>query len=336
MATTTTIGYIDTLTGAELGETLTTTSWLPPPTRTDPVSGLLKGTDPYLKGLVGMPNGIQVGFIDNYLAPCDPYHPYAFPPEYQIPLEFTIVGLGVFGSTIFVGTNGHPYFVSGSDSASLTAQRLDASQACVSRKSIVAVQGSAFYASPDGICFASMNGVENITAALFAHEDFQALNPSSILAVVHDNTYYFFYDGYGSPGCYALDVVQKKMVSFDMVATAVFDDTLSDGVFYTNAGQVYRMFTNGRRTGTWRSGVNVLPAQAPFQWLQIDGFQTPSSPATVQWYGDGVLRYTAVVKDYTPVRLPAGRWVEHELQISCSQRITKVMMTGTTEELKST
>ena len=253
-------------------------------------------------------------------------------------VEYPITGLGVFGQTLFVGTVANPYFIRGADSASMSAEKLDSAQACVSARSIVSAAGGVLYASPDGICFASSNGVEVITTALFAREDWQALTPSSIKAVMHEGVYYFAYSGtYGgvTGGCLALDSVARKLGRVDLTATALFADALTDAVFYVSGTSVKRAFATGRRTGTWKSGKVVAPSYAPFAWLQVDGDQSGGTPVTVRWTGDGGTPYVTTVTSTTPQRLPSGRYLEHEIEIESAARVTKVMLAGDTQELKS-
>ncbi len=330
--------YDDALKSSELGEICPTITWAEPPYRMDSQSAAIpkpvKGTNPYLRGMVGMPNGIMAAFLDNTVAFCHPYIQYAWPVEYQITTEYPIVGLGVFGQTLFVGTLSNPYLISGSDSASMSAQKLDAAQACESQRSIVAAQGGVFYASPDGLCFASQAGVEVITLSLFAREDWQALVPSSIVAALHEGVYYFTYTGNGG-GCYALDTVARKLVRTDLRATAFFYDPIADGLYFVNGTQIRRAFTAGRRTGKWRSPRIILPLQAPLAWVQADGNQAPGTPVIVRWYGDGVLRHTATLTNTTPQRLPAGRYLEHEVEVESTARVTKVLLAGSTQELQS-
>jgi hypothetical protein len=54
----------------------------------------------------------------------------------------------------------------------------------------------------------------------------------------------------------------------------------------------------------------------------------------VRWYGDGVLRHTATISSIDPVRLPAGRWLEHEIEIESASRVTKVLLASSTQELQ--
>lgn len=335
-----TLAYVDGLSSTQLGEVLPTTTWALPPYRmtvTDPevLPFAVKGSDPFLRGLVVMPNGIMAGFIDNFVAFSDPYHPYAWPVEYQIPLDYPIVGLCAFGQTLVVGTVGNPYFISGSDSMSMSAQKLNDNQACVSARSMVAAMGGVFYASPDGYCFASQNGVEVATTALFSRDDWQLLNPETIFATVHDNVLYFWYSATTGPKCYGMDLVAKKLTRHEISATAVFDDVVQDAAFVAGSGTIRRMMdpTAGKAVGTYKSGKITLPAQVPFAWVKI--MSDFSSPVTVNWYGDGVLRKTSTFTNLSPQRLPPGRYLEHELEVISQARVTSVVIAGSTQELQN-
>jgi len=331
--------YTDTKQGSELGELCPTASWAEPPYRmdlqssTDPKPPV--GSNPYLRGLVGMPNGIMAGFYDNTVAFCEPYAPYAWPVEYQITTEFPIVGLGVFGQTLFVGTTSSPYFIYGADSASMTAQKLESNQSCASRRSIASVQGGVLYASPDGLCVASQAGVSVATAGLYTREDWQALQPSTMYAIEHESIYYLFYSGSGG-GCLTFDLSTKKLGRTSLPATAAYVDRVADILYVASGTTISSAFGGSTlRTGVWKSGVITLPAQNQFVWLKVLGDQDQTIPATIKWYADGQLRHTSVVTGIDPVRLPVGRWLEHELEVESSARITRVTMTSSTQELQS-
>lgn len=332
--------YTDTKKGQELGEVCPTLTWEEPPYRADQqFDGFPKpvvGSNPYLRGLVGMPNGIMAGFFDNTVAFCEPYAPYAWPVEYQITTEFPIVGLGVFGQTLFVGTTGNPYFISGADSASMSAQKLDAKQACASRRSIASVQGGVLYASPDGLCVADPSGVKVVSAAHFTREDWQKLDPSTMVAASHENLYYLFYSGAGG-GCLVFDLAAGKLGRVDLRASAVFTDTLTDTMYVADGTNIKAVFGGaGRRTATWKTPKITLPAHVGFAWLKVYGDQTEAAPVVVRWYADGALRYTTTLTDREPVRLPSGRYLEHEVELVSAARVTRVVMAGNTQELQST
>ena len=330
--------YLDQKKGEELGEVCPSMAWDEPPYRMDAqFDGFPKpvvGTNPFLRGLIGMPNGIMAGFFDNTIAFCEPYVPYAWPVEYQITTEFPIVGLGVFGQTLFVGTTANPYFISGVDSANMSAQKLDSNQACASARSIVGVQGGVLYASPDGLCLADGSGVQLVSRQLFTREDWQALNPASTFAVEHDGVYYLWYSGQGG-GCLTFDLGARKLGRIEQPATAAFVDLTTDSLFVANGTLIQNVLAGSPRVATWRSGRMVMEKQAALAWLKVYGDQTVDNPATVTWTADGQQRYQVVITNTEPVRLPPGRWLEHDVQVSSQARITRVAMASSVAELQA-
>lgn len=91
-----------------------------------------------------------------------------------------------------------------------------------------------------------------------------------------------------------------------------------------------------RRTGEWKTPLITMPAQAGLSWVKVYGQQSPAAPAVVRWWGDGVLRHTATFQNTEPQRLPPGRWLEHEVEIESTARITRVSLAGSTQELQQT
>jgi len=331
--------YIDEKNDEELGEVIPSVSWNEPPYRSDEQSEVwpkpVVGSNPYLRGMIGMPNGIMAGFIDNTVAFSEPYQPYAWPIEYQVVTEFPVVGLGVFGQTLFVGTTANPYFISGADSASMSAQKLDSNQSCASSDSIASVQGGVLYASPDGLCVADQRGVKLVTDSLYTREDWSALNPSSMFAIEHENIYYLFFNN-GAKGCLTFDLNNQKLGRADLQADAAYVDRMTDTLYLVNATSINALFSGAdHRTGNWKSIKFTLPDQQPMAWLRVLGEQSESEPVTVKWYGDGVLRHTVNLTSINPVRLPAGRYLEHELEISSKSRVTQVFICSNTQELKA-
>lgn len=311
--------YTDTQRSAELGEVLPTLTWLEPPAD--------------LKGLTGMANGVMAGFFGNCVCFCEPYIPYAWPIEYQITLKHQVVGLGSFGQTLFVGTSGTPYLISGSDSASMSAVEAGDSQACASARSIASVPGGVLYASPDGLCAVDASGVKLISGGLFTRADWQALNPSTMLAESHDGVYYLFHDA----GCFALHLATGKLIKLDLTGvTAVHTDKRSDTLYVATGSGLFALFRGtGSRIGVYRTGIVQTPKYESFAWLQVDS--DFSAPVTVKWYGDDstTAKHTATVTSTQPVRLPAGRYREHEVEIQTASRVTSLTLASSTAELRS-
>ena len=331
--------YTDTKTGSQLGENCPSITWAEPPYRMDGQSDSypkpVVGTNPYIRGFVGLPNGVMAGFFDNTVAFCEPYVPYAWPVEYQISTEHPIVGLGVFGQTVFVGTLGNPYFISGASSGSMSSQKLDSVQACVAKRSIVAMQGGVFFASPDGLCLADPNGIRVLTKGMYTREDWQALSPSTMFAESHEDVYYLFFNN-GTAGCLTFDFAASKLARVDLTATAVYANKVDDLLYIANGTSIQKVYGGSAyRTGKWKSARAPFPMQATLAWVQIFGDQTSENAVTFKLYGDGALVHTVSVTSISPLRLPAGRWLEFEIQIEGAARVTKVTLAGSTVELQN-
>lgn len=170
--------YSDALPDEKLQEPCQTITWAEPPEN--------------LQGLVGMPNGIMAGFFGKTLCFSVSYAPYAWPVEYQLSLEHNIVGIGVFGQTAVVLTDGFPYYASGADSASMSAQKIEVPQACIAAGSICTVDGGVVYASPDGLCLASASGIDVLTQGAFDKADWSSSVNSGAVGAFHDGAYYLF------------------------------------------------------------------------------------------------------------------------------------------------
>lgn len=307
--------YSDTKKNAELQEPCPSITWAEPPEN--------------LQGLVGMPNGIMAGFFGNTVCFCEPFVPYAWPLDYQITTEHPIVGLGVFGQTLVVVTRANPYFITGPDSASMSAQKMESNHAGVARRSIVTIQGGVLYAGADGICLANQNGVQVVSKGYWLREDWIALNPSTIFAVEHEGVYVF---RLGNGTTYAMG--DGKLVELVLPGSAFYVDRVTDTLYVADGTAVRAAFTAaGHRTARWLSKKVTLPQQQPLAWWKV--YSDFAAPVTLRWYGDGELRHTATFNSLEPQRLPPGRWLEHEVEIESSARVTKIALASTTQELQS-
>jgi len=336
----------DNIAPEKLGEVCPSKSWAEPPYRTQYTDTAIPptpyGTNPYLRGLVGMPNGVMAGFFDATVCFCEPFLPYAWPVEYQISLRHSVVGLGVFGQTLFVGTSANPYYISGSDSASMSAVMLDSKQSCASARSIVEVPGGVLYASPDGLCLASNAGIKVVTTGIFTREIWQAMTPSSIFAAEHDGIYYFWYTGSGG-GCYALDLESGKLVKVAFTASAAFTDKYTDTMYIASGTTLTAVLSASRMTGTWRSKRFILDQQASYAWITV--MSDFSASVVVRLYTEDiavgaspstrVLRHTATLTNSTPQRLPAGRYKEWEIEVETTAKVTEVTIASSTQELQA-
>lgn len=310
--------YADAKKGSELNEVCPTLTWAEPPYR--------------LRGLVALPNGVLAGFFDNTVCFSEAFVPYAWPVEYQLTTAAPITGMAVFGQTLVVGTHGGVDYISGSDAASMSQQADVSLQACASANSMVAVEGGVVYASPDGLCLANGAGVQLLTMDHFTRADWQLRVPEFMFCAYHEGTVYIY--GGAIEGASAFHLETKKLTALEATASAVYVDQLTDQIYIASGNTISAVFASpAPRTALWRSKLAVQPRQTGFAWLAVES--DFSAPVLVRWYGDGVLRHTASVSSRIPVRLPAGCYLEHEVEIESSARVTRVTLTSSTAELQS-
>lgn len=313
--------YDDTKKQATLGETCPTMGWDEPPDD--------------MFGLTTLANGVAMGFRENQILFSEPFVPYAWPLAYRLTTDTKIVGGGVIGSSAVVATEGQPYYVSGVDSANMSAQKMEFSQACVSRRTIAAGDGGVLYASPDGICVASASGVNVITEGAISRRDWQAFLGaqnlwSSAFAGYHEGVYYIF----NSTGAgYAVDIKSKRLSTLTQSCSGIYSDMLTDKLYVVTGTSLIDLFGSAStNTATWRSRIFVVNDQPGFSaWRVESDFE---SAVTAKFYGDGVLRHTATFTNRLPQRLPAGRYRDVEVQIETACRVTRVTLATSMSELQ--
>lgn len=316
--------YTDTKSQAELGEVLPSTDWVAPP------SGL--------KGLKALPNGAAIGFKDNTAYLSEPNLPHAWPHEY--PIEDTIVGIGVFRQSAVLLTTGKPYLMSGADPAAMSTERMELPQACVSKRSIVDTGDGVLYASPDGLVSISSAGIDIITKDLLTREQWQAYNPSSMVASTHDNRYHVAYQTTGgSRGMLIFDFsgqgasFTSSSVNAATAVTALYADPRTDTLYMAQGTNLVRFNAGSALTYTWRSKMIRAPFAMNFSKAQV---VATSYPVTFKLYGDGVLRHTKSVTDGNLFHLPAGyRALDYEIELSGTSRVTQVSIATSSEELRA-
>jgi hypothetical protein len=147
---------------------------------------------PGLKAIIGLPNGIAVGFQANEIWFSEPYRPHAWPPSYVITTEFPIIGLGVCGQSLVVCTAGTPYLVNGVNPATMVLTKINLHEPCLHRGSIVATDTTVFYVSPNGLIQIAQSGAgSNVTDGWVSRERWQALTPSKYIRAIKNATSYF-------------------------------------------------------------------------------------------------------------------------------------------------
>ena len=354
--------FTDSLDGDELGEVIPSTYWIGPPD--DDNTTYPEGQ---MKGLVAMPNGIFTGFAGRRLCFSEPYLPHAWPVSYRITTEDNIVALSMAGNTLLVATEGNPYVVGGVDPSSMQAVRLEAAQACVSKKSMVDMGDYAMYASPDGLVAVAGNQVELVTEQLIDPKDWlSTYNPTTIQGFLHEGTYVGFHSvGTNDRAGFMFDPRRGKNAFTTLTVTSTTDPR--GGYYDPQDGQLYLIDTtatnrkiqkfqgsNTLSTLKWKSKKFVTPSPTSMAWVSVtaEGY-----PFTVSVWADGTLIYAGTVTESsgtktlavsTPsgisnstiyesvMRLPSNVAKEWEVQIESQFNINELCLAESIDEIRGT
>ena len=354
--------FTDSLDGDELGEVIPSTYWIGPPDDNNTTY-----PEGQMKGLVAMPNGIFAGFAGRRLCFSEPYLPHAWPVSYRITTEDNIVALSMAGNTLLVATEGNPYVVGGVDPSSMQAVRLEAAQACVSKKSMVDMGDYAMYASPDGLVAVAGNQVELVTEQLIDPKDWlSTYNPTTIQGFLHEGTYVGFHSvGTNDRAGFMFDPRRGKNAFTTLTVTSTTDPR--GGYYDPQDGQLYLIDTtatnrkiqkfqgsNTLSTLKWKSKKFVTPSPTSMAWVSVtaEGY-----PFTVSVYAEGTLIYAGTVTESsgtktlavsTPngisnstiyesvMRLPSNVAKEWEVQIESQFNINELCLAESIDEIRGT
>ena len=309
-------------TNTPLGDVLETTDWLMPPTD--------------LKHLTGMWNGMMAGISGRSVRFCEAYVPYAWPIAYEILASNTTpVALGTFGQTLVILTNGSPIMVSGGTPDALDEQPTAFLQSCVSSKSVVSVGHGVIWASPDGLAYIGQSGARLLTDGLLLREDWQALNPSSIIGCMFERRYF---------GFYTVDNVKKGFVIetenasgiyfFDFGVDAVYVDVLQDALYILDGINIKKWDLGSALTVTFKS--KLFRSPKPTGGFTAAEVTADAYPVTFKLYADGALKHTQTVTSSVPFRLPSGYNAQtSQIEISGNTAIQGVAVAHSMLELAS-
>ena len=285
-----------------------------------------------LRGLINMPGGVMAGFSGRDVYFCDPYHPHAWPAQYQQALDYPVVGLGRMDTTLAVLTTGTPYLIQGGHPDSMTVVKSDLEQSCASKRSIVSTNGAVFYASPDGLVMLSSNGSKIVTEQYFTRAQWQSFfKPDSIHAYQHDLKYIGFYDNGTTQGSFVYDLTSGALITTSIYATAGFNDLQVDKLFVVGETRAVKpWFEGAAKSYVWRSKKFTFPKPLSMACAQLEA---EAYPVTVKFYVDNTLAYTHVAADRTPFRLAAVSGRDWEVQIEGSAEVFGFAMAQNMMEL---
>lgn len=281
--------YLDELTDGDTSEVLETTNYDAPLTD--------------MNGLVYHPAGFMVGFSGRTVCFSEVFRFHAWPTDYQLTLDYDIVGLGISENSVIVMTAGAPYIVAGSSPDAMTPALVNVEQACVSKRGIAKLGEMVVYPSPDGLVGIQAGAASVITEQFYKRDQWQALAPTTMIGEVHDQQYF----GFTTTGCivFAMSANGSILVTTDQTARGLYSDALTDLLYLISGTEILSWNTGAiNRTATWRSKDIHLPRPASFGVVRM---VANSYPQTVNLYAKEVLVCTMTIANETARRIPRLR-----------------------------
>lgn len=248
-----------------LGEPLQTTTWEQPPGD--------------LSYLTAMWNGMLAGISGTGVRFCEPFAPYAWPPEYEVlPPDAKPVALARWQQNLLVLTTARPLLLVGTSPDNLDQQPIDFAQPCVAPNAVVSFGHGVAWPCPDGLAYVGSDGPRLLTTGIFTRDDWQALNPSTMVASVYAGAYVCFYtDGTGQRRGFVIDPLNPTGVYFlSAWYDAAYFDELQGKLYVLSTTNTVQKWDAGAAamTATFKSKV-FTTTEANFAALRVTADQYP-------------------------------------------------------------
>lgn len=292
-----------------------------------------------MRGLLAMPNRILVGFAKNELILSEQGRYYSFPVDYRQATDYPIIAIGAIDASIIVLTESYPYVATGYTPDAISMRKMEVAYACSSKRSVANLKDFGIvYASPDGLVAINGQGAPILlTSGLLNREQWQDLNPESILGVAHDDRYYGFYDkGDGEKGGFILDARQDGfgLVFIDVWAQSAYSDALTDRLYLVIGDDIWAWGESTYKLPyVWRSKLFKLPRPTSFAAAQIRA--ADYDDLTLHLLADGVEILNRTILSETEFVLPAklARYTL-EIELRGTSRVQMVQLAEEMDELE--
>jgi hypothetical protein len=327
LVTTLTVGatvYADNLTDSTVSANpiIEGTLWAPPPAG--------------LQGIVAMPNGIFVGWVGNTLYFSENFRPHAWPAEYALSVQFPIVGLGVFGTTCVVCTEGNPATVTGIRASTMALTQGRVSMPCTSRLGIVSTLSGVYYPSSEGLVIVGPQGADVVTKEVISKSQWGTdYLPTTLKSFFHRQQYYALRttDGFALTGAGVVDI--------DLFTAPVMmgTDEFSGNPWLIDGGYLYEWecAAEPQSPFRWRSKEWHVPRQSNMSVTQLM-FDTPvgNELAVLRVWADRRLVFDQSVQSAREVRLPSGFKADiWQFEVESPVRVHRVNIANTIAELRN-
>lgn len=257
--------FVDNVSPELLQEQLPSAGWNAPPDD--------------LTGLISLPNGMMAAFSGKELCFCEPYRPHAWPEAYRLTMDYDLVGLGAFASSIIVATKGTPYIVNGTAPENMVSERIEQNLPCINARGIVDLGYSVVYPSHDGLVLVTNSGASVVTTRLFSRDDWLRLNPYAMVAGQYNGRYFTSYsysdaDGIEFSGTFIMDLTgeQPFIIRSNDRASAMHYDLPTGQLYMMMDDSIFEWDALSQPSAlmSWKSKLFVLPKPTNFGAILVE------------------------------------------------------------------
>lgn len=257
--------FIDNIPLESIQEPLPSLNWNPPPDD--------------LTGVISLPNGMLAGFSGKDVYFCEPYIPHAWPVMYSMTVDYSIVALAAYGSTLVVMTDGYPYLMSGSAPENMRSEKLELNLPCINARGVQDLGYSVLYPSHDGLVSVSSGSASVISSALLSRTDWERYRPSAQVSGQFSGRYltcYRYFDDqfneYSGTMIFDVTGAQPFIIRSDISPSAFFYDVHSGELYFLDGADVFLWDAVGKVNALqfWKSKEFVLARPTNFGAILIE------------------------------------------------------------------
>lgn len=317
------LSFHDDLLAEQLGPVLETQHYVMPPDN--------------MTGLCMMANGIAAGFAGNEVMFSEAFLPYAWPDAYRQTTAEDIVAIASIGTALVVATKGEPYLFSGVSPANISGSKLPLTQACVSRQSMVVMDGFVLYAGTNGLV--SVDGAGNAVIAtekIISPEQWREMfNPSSVKAYQYRGEYVARYTkNDGSQAVFIFNPQDMDIRHMSTTFDTAYNDTATDTLYLVKGRELFvSQGANAPLPLIWRSKTFIAQDNTSFSCLRIKAPCPERIGISVFADGQPVIQLPPGALSGSVLKLPSVTGREWYLEVSGFGQVERITLSTSMPEM---
>lgn len=317
------LSFHDDLQAEQLGPVLETQHYIMPPDN--------------MVGLCMMANGIAAGFAGNEVMFSEAFLPYAWPDAYRQTTAEDIVAIASIGTALVVATKGEPYLFSGVSPANISGAKLPLTQACVSRQSMVVMDGFVLYAGTNGLV--SVDGAGNAVIAtekIISPEQWREMfNPSSVKAYQYRGEYVARYTKTdGSQAVFIFNPQDMDIRHMSTTFDTAYNDTATDTLYLVKGRELFvSQCATTPLPFVWRSKTFIAQENTSFSCLRIKAPYPERVGISVFADGQPVIQLPPGALSGSVLKLPSVTGREWYLEVSGFGQVERITLSTSMPEM---